>query len=226
MRENAKKYDFNSLAKQLLPWLLSLIAVIFLIFTMLFMKGETLLREESVTVRNIKVALPPPPDPPPPLKTQPPEADSPNPTVDLIGPANGPSLSYSSNPKLTMLSLEKIKQPEFDRNSLDLKRTLSVDFPVLEVQELDKIPRLVSSSYVTFPREITARGIKRVATQVEIIIDENGKAFVKKIVDPVYPEMVEVIRKAINNSRFTIPTKNGRPVQAVYLYSLVFINRA
>jgi hypothetical protein len=36
---------------------------------------------------------------------------------------------------------------------------------------------------------------------------------------------VDVIRKAINDSRFTIPTKNGRPVQAIYLYTLVFINR-
>jgi periplasmic protein TonB len=100
-----------------------------------------------------------------------------------------------------------------------------VSFPLHTVEELDSVPQLVSNNHVVFPRRMRENAIDKVATQVEIIIDAQGKAYVKKIVDPGYPEMVEVIRKAINDSRFTIPKKNGRPTQAVYLYKLTFINK-
>ncbi|MBK8188289.1 MAG: hypothetical protein IPK77_14110 [Cellvibrio sp.] len=83
-------------------------------------------------------------------------------------------------------------------------------------------PKLVSSNHISFPPELSRRGINRVETKVEIIIDQTGRAYVKKIIDPVYPEMIAVIRKSINNSQFTVPRKNGQPVQAVYLYALNF----
>src|SRR5690606_18513291 len=155
-----------------------------------------------------------------------PQVESVAPSIDLMGPGDGPSLNYSDNPKLSTLNIEQIQQPEVDMGAIDFGRTLSVNFPLLEVRELDQVPRLVSTNRISFPREMRRRGINRIETQVEIIIDQSGKAFVKKIVDPVYPEMIEVIRKAINDSRFTIPKKDGKPVQAVYLYNLVFINRS
>jgi len=211
---------------KILPWLLSFFAVLLLLILMLAMQSVGVMEDkETVTIRSIEVALPPPPEPPPPIQTRESQVESPAPSIDLVGPGTGPTLNYSDNPKLTMVNLEQVKQPEFDTRSLDLKKTLSVDFPILEVKELDKVPRLVSTNKISFPREMRSRGINRIATKVEIIIDQNGQAFVKKIVDPVYPEMIEVIRQAINDSRFTIPTKEGRPVQAVYLYTLVFINK-
>jgi protein TonB len=214
------------LARRILPWILSLIVVIALAALMVTMKlGHVGEKDDLVTVRNVDVTLPPPPEPPPPLKTRQAETESATPSIDLIGAGSGPSMNYSDNPKLTVLNLEKVDQPQFDTQSLDLRKTLALDFPVLEVKELDKIPRLVSTNRVSFPKEMRDRGINRIATKVEIIIDQNGQAFVKKIVDPVYPEMIDVIRKAINDSRFTVPTKDGRPVQAIYLYTLVFINK-
>lgn len=218
--------DLKAYGAQALPWALSFIAVLLLFIMMLFYEARGLGQpEEEVTVRNIQLVLPPPPEPPPPLRTRQPETETLTPSIDLVGPGEGPSLSYSDNPKLAMLSLQKIQRPEFNTNSLDLRKTLSVDFPIFEVEELDQAPRLVSNNRISFPRELTRRGLNRIETQVEIIIDQHGKAFVRKIIDPGYPEMIEVIRKAINDSRFTVPTKDGRPVQAVYLYTLVFINR-
>src|SRR5690554_2814623 len=217
---------YRTRALRILPWLLSFGTVLLLMFSMLLMKSTGILeKEETVILRHIDIALPPPPEPPPPINTRQPEAESLTPSIDLVGPGTGPSLNFSNNPKLTVLSLEKVERPELDTRSMALSKTLSVDFPILEAKELDQIPRLVSTNKLSFPREMRIRGINRIATRVEIIIDQNGQAFVKKIVDPVYPEMIEVIRQAINDSRFTIPTKEGRPVQASYLYTLVFINK-
>jgi protein TonB len=191
----------------------------------LLMKAAPLKAPETLMVRNLDVAIPPPPEPPPPVKIQEDTTTAPAPSIDLFGMGEGPSLSYAHNPKLTLDNFQRIEKPEFDKNTFNLSSNLSVDFPLLEVKELDSVPRLLSSNRISFPRHLREQGIDRVATKVEIIIDQQGKAYVKKIVDPVYPEMADVIRKAINDSRFTIPTKNGRPVQAIYLYTLVFINK-
>lgn len=218
--------NLKAIGVRVLPWALSFLAVSLLFILMLFYEARGLGKpDDEITVRNIELTLPPPPEPPPPLRTRQPESETLTPSIDLMGPGEGPSLSYSDNPKLTMLSLQKIEKPEFDTDSLDLRKTLSVNFPIFEVEELDQAPRLVSNNRISFPRELARRGLNRIETQVEIIIDQHGKAFVRKIIDPGYPEMIEVIRKAINDSRFTVPTKDGLPVQAVYLYTLVFINR-
>ena len=209
-----------------LPWLISLVLVAFLTVLMLLAKGGNFVKEESVTVRKVDIILPPPPEPPDPMKKPKPDSQTQNPAIDLIGPGEGPVLDYEDNPKLSMLNLEKIDKLDFDPSSLNLTKALSLDFPLLEVKDLDRIPRLVSTNRISFPRELRQRGITEIATVVEIIIDQSGQAYVKKIVDPVYPEMIEIIRKAINDSRFTVPTKNGRPVQAVYLYTLKFIYRS
>lgn len=221
----AGKAKLRRLFVTTLPWLIGAVAICALVAIILLMKAAPLKEPETLTVRSLDVAVPPPPEPPPPVKIQEQTTTAPTPSIDLFGAGETPSLSYAHNPKLTLDNLQRIEKPEFDKEALNLVSNLSVDFPLLEVKELDSVPRLLSNNRISFPRHLRERGIDRVATKVEIIIDQQGKAFVKKIVDPVYPEMVEVIRKAINDSKFTTPTKNGRPVQAIYLYTLVFINR-
>lgn len=209
----------------MLSWLSSFLLTFSLLLLILLVKIAPQREPDTVTVRKVDVAAPPPPERPPPMIQQQQSATTPTPSMDLLGVGEGPPLAYSANPGLTLDNLVRIEKPEFDKNTFDLSSNLSVDFPMVEVEELDSIPRLLSNNRISFPRQMRERGIDRVTTKVEIIIDQQGKAYVKKIIDPVYPEMVEVIRKAINDSRFTIPTKNGRPVQAIYLYTLVFINR-
>lgn len=180
--------------------------------------------EGAITLREVDIVIPPPPQPPPPIEVQTSDTFAP-PSVNLLGAGAGPAMQFSSNPRLSISNVQQITKPVYDFGRLDLSATLAVDFPLLEVKELDQIPRLVSTNRISFPQELRRKGIKRVETKVEIIIDQSGQAFVKRIIDPVYPEMMEVIRKAINDSRFTIPKKDGKPVQAIYLYTLVFINK-
>lgn len=205
-------------------WFISLFAVMSL--TAFIVLNDTLEMpgSDSVTLREVDITLPPPPEPPPPVEVKMEESSAP-PGIDLPGSGNGPVMAFSDNPKLSMANIQKISKPDVDIGKVDLSQALSVNFPLLEVKDLDQIPRLVSTNRISFPQELRRKGVTRVETKVEIIIDQTGQAFVRKIVDPVYPEMTDVIRKAINDSKFTIPKKDGKAVQAIYLYTLVFINR-
>jgi len=205
-----------------IPWLLSLLLVCLMTWIMLKLELVTEKKEDTVEIRRIEAFVPPPPPPSPPIKMEMSDVSPTVPSVNLLGGGDGPAMKYDDNPKLSFGRLEKIIKPEFNLNDLDIRKNLTFDLPLYEVKELDGVPKLVSSNHISFPPELSRRGINRVETKVEIIIDQTGRAYVKKIIDPVYPEMIAVIRKAINNSQFTIPLKNGQPVQAVYLYSLNF----
>lgn len=205
-----------------IPWLLSLLLVCTLTSLILTLDSLIQQQEEEVEIRQLQSFVPPPPPPPPPIKVQASDEVPAAPSINLLGAGEGPQMQYSDNPKLSYNRLERIVKPEFNMNDLDIRKELTLDLPLFEVKELDAIPKLISSNHISFPSELSRRGINRVETKVEIIIDQTGRAYVKKIIDPVYPEMIAVIRKAINNSKFTIPRKNGQPVQAVYLYSLNF----
>lgn len=214
---------FNRLLMKILPWIIALILVIALVLAMLILQKKNFQQEEIVTIRKINVALPLPlPPPPPPIELKESRPKSSTPTINLVGLGDGPAMKYSDLPSLGQRAKIKVLQPKFDLNSLDLRKTLSLDFPVVEVKNLDRIPTVVSSKYISPPKGLVSRGIKRIATKVDIIIDQTGKAYVNKIIDAVYPEMEAIIREWIKHARFTVPTKDGQAVQANYVYGLNF----
>lgn len=211
---------------RLLPWMISVLLVTLFTLIILLLQSAGEKPNDTVTLRKIDVALPPPPPPPPPLELQKPRNNVETPTINLVGMGDGPVMKYSAKPEIGMENLEKIDPPKFDPESLDIQKTLSVNFPLIDVEKLDNIPRAVSSDSPKYPSSLINKGIRQVYAKVELIIDPKGKAYIKRIVDPVYPEMVEPIRHWVKGVRFTIPTKNGKPVQAMYPYTLHFVYRA
>jgi len=207
---------------KIMPWMFSLLLVISLVIAMVYLQKTEFEQEETVMVRSVDIALPLPPPPPPPVEMEQMESESNSPSIDLLGMGSGPTLDYAQRPKIAKFKLPTVKLPKFDVNSMDLSKTIAVDFTLIEVQSLDQVPKVISSRYVQPPWSILKKGIERIPTTVELIIDEKGKAHIKKIVDPVYPEMVETIRTWVKYVRFSIPKKNGKPVQALYLYGLNF----
>ncbi len=206
---------------KVLPWIFSVLIVLALLMAMVYLQSNDFEQEETVTVRKVDVALPLPP-PPPPVEMEQIESESNAASIDLMGLGGGPTLDYSKKPKVAKLNLAKVKLPKYDINSIDLGKTIAVDFALIEVKSLDQVPKIISSRYVQPPWSIIKRGINRISTDVEIIIDQKGRAHIKKIVDAVYPEMIPTIRTWIENVRFSIPKKNGKPVQALYLYTIHF----
>ena len=223
---NSSRLPLPAIVLRLLPWGMSILLVVLFTLAMLMLQSVGEKPADTVTVRKIDVALPPPPPPPPPLELQKPRTDVETQTMNIIGMGDGPTMKYSVKPEIGTENLKKIDPPKFDPESLDIQKTLSVNFPLVDVEKLDNIPRAVASDSPKYPNSLINKGIRQVYAKVELIIDPKGKAYIKRIVDPVYPEMVEPIRHWVKGVRFTIPTKNGKPVQAMYPYTLHFVYRA
>ncbi len=209
--------------KKIAIWFSSALLVFGVFLILLLTKNLTKLgKSEEMVVRKVDVQLPPPPPPPPPIKIRQSTSESNTPSFSLVGAGSGPKLSYAEKPDFGLAHLLEVEQPEFDLGDIDFSKALTVDFPVLKVENLDTIPRALSNRTSKFPPELIQRGIRRVSTRVELIIDQNGRPYIKKIVDSVYPEMNATIREWVKNTMFTKPTKNGQPVQAIYSYEIIF----
>jgi periplasmic protein TonB len=204
--------------------LLSAILVLTFTGAALLLQNQSEPPADTMTVRRVDtvIALPPPPSPPEESK---PMRDVKTLSINAqsLGGESGTKVKFSIKPTFGIQQFEKIEQPKIATKPLDISELQSVDFPLIKVENLDSIPRAVSSGSNRFPNSLVRRGIREVYTKVEIIIDPTGKAFVKKIVDPVYPEMIDPIRRWVKDVQFTVPTKNGKPVQAIYLYTLHFV---
>ena len=131
---------------RLISWVISIALIICLVLLMLLLQNSDYTREDSSTIRKVDlvVALPPPPPPIQVVKTQ----KSTNiPTINVIGAGEGPSINYSNKANLGQINLKKVELPEFDIQALDFRKTIAVDFGIVEVQSLDSIPKIISSKY-------------------------------------------------------------------------------
>lgn len=205
------------------PWLISLVGVTGLVYMLHALKQVPEQPEQQLQVRKLDVALPaPPPPPPPPMKTSASSSETQQTSLNLAGLGGGPQVNYADKPKMTLPKVQSLALPDFSMDANVIQQRMALDMPLMAVEKLDRVPTVVKQKYFPPPLEVRRKGVKRVSTEVELIIDQTGKPYIKRITDPVYPEMVEVIRSWVKHARFTIPKKDGRPVQAIYLYGIHF----
>lgn len=210
-------------ANTVLPWLISISMVTLLVILLHYLKQTTKQPEQVLSVRKIDVALPTPPPPPPPqLKTSATSSEVAQTSLNIAGLGAGPKVNYADKPRMTLAKVKSLDVPTFTIDANIIKQRLALDMPLMAVEKLDSVPKVIKQKFFPIPKSVRKKGITRVSTEVELIIDQSGKPFVKRITDSVYPEMEEVIRNWVNQARFSIPKKDGRPVQAIYLYGIHF----
>lgn len=219
LTHNSLKY--GTLA--LIPWLLSAMIVAGLVFSLHLLKQQPKAPKADLITRKIDVALPtPPPPPPPPIKTTSSSSEPSKTALNLASLGDGPSINYADKPTMTLPKVESLELPNFTIDAKMIQERLALDMPLLAVEKLDRVPQVVRQKYFPPPKSVRQKGVKRIKTQVELIIDQSGKPYIKRIVDPVYPEMEEVIRAWVSHAIFSKPKKDGRAVQAIYFYSINF----
>ncbi len=84
--------------------------------------------------------------------------------------------------------------------------------------ELDRKPRLLRNPSVTFPRSI--RGVSSGRVVVRVAILPSGRSQYVSTVSSTHPALIPLARKIANGSRFTPPTRQGRPVKAVMTWPI------
>ncbi|WNO10335.1 energy transducer TonB [Teredinibacter sp. KSP-S5-2] len=179
-------------------------------------------KEKTLVIREVDVSRLPPPPPPPEEKVVDDSSDSVM-EMSLIGDSAGVELTFSKTPSMKTIQLEKIEYDDLPIEQDKWEDLLAVDFPEVEMSELDEMPTIISRKSVSIPWELRRRGISRVATQVKVLIDEGGNTFLLKILDSKYPEMEVAIRELVKSAKFTPPKKNGEAVHARYDWPITFI---
>ncbi|MDX2110548.1 MAG: energy transducer TonB [Verrucomicrobiota bacterium] len=64
----------------------------------------------------------------------------------------------------------------------------------------------------SFPRDLLSRGVDAGKAKVLIQVDAEGKLVDALCIEALYPEIGEVLVRAIKQWKFTPPTRNGKPV--------------
>ena len=86
------------------------------------------------------------------------------------------------------------------------------------IGELDRKPRLIRNPSVSFPRSIRNASSGRVVVRVAIL--PSGRSQYVSLISSTHPELVSLARRIANGSRFTPPTRQGRPVKAVMIWPI------
>ena len=84
--------------------------------------------------------------------------------------------------------------------------------------ELDQKPRLIRNPSVTFPRSIRDARSGKVVVRVAIL--PSGRSQFVSIVSSTHPELIPLAQKIASGSRFTPPTRQGKPVKAVMTWPI------
>lgn len=194
-------------------------------------------------------ALPPPPPPPPappdtPDAPPPPPAPVPLPRLELRLDDSVPALKASVDPlqdvrlDVSMFDLEVRSAPSLARPGPVAPRSspkiasgpspqvaaLSTAPPMrstYDAGELDGTPRLRNHPSASFPAELLRQGIREGRVVLEVQISTSGSVSVRRVLSSNHPLFSEKARAIASGARFTTPTKNGRPVTAIYRWPIV-----
>jgi len=197
---------------------------VFLIFTfmsaLLFFQQIEIDAPETMIIRQIALA-PPPPPPPPPSPVQERQADS-TPVINLSTVGAGPTMKFSQIKVINKAQLSDLTPPDLTPVNTAFSDQLTVDWQAFGLNELDDVPRLLTSLKINFPKSLVRKGIRKITVELDVLIDENGKVVLRNIISNPYPEFEPIIQNLMQKARFTAPKKAGISVRAVFNWPLEF----
>ncbi len=163
------------------------------------------------------VYIPPPPPPPP--EPPPPEEEEEKEEMELEEERKLPSLDQlelSMNPNLSGNLGGEFGIPEFEVGGLDSM--------IFELEDLDEIPRVISSVSPIYPDTMRRSGLEgRVV--ILFIVDENGLVRNARVESATNPAFSKPALDALRKWRFKPGIKDGRKVKTKVRQPMPFILR-
>lgn len=233
----------NRIIKMLLSLVGRFASAVFLVFLLLtFMILMRLLDAKRLPERTIRtmetvdeLALPPPPPleiqltPPPP----PPPPSLPRLEIEIEDISQPLVATLDPQIDLTM------KNVEFELESIpvDQPDVLAVKTPVdaipspkilpkpviwgpVSIGDLDSRPRLLNRPSTRYPSALLRRGIRSGNVVLEVTISTNGRVKVRNVLSSSHPELTKMATSFASRARFSIPKKDGKPVEAIYRWPM------
>ncbi|MFU8847111.1 MAG: energy transducer TonB [Opitutales bacterium] len=169
--------------------------------------------------------VPPPPEPPPPppeveatksaeAEALPPDMPKPPPPIEVQ------TLDVALNPGSGDAVAMGIEMPDFETGA---SMTAEIE-QLFTFDDLPEAPRLINQPRFRFPRELARRGIREGQVIVEIDIQPNGQARLRRIISSTHPELESAAREIVDSARFTKPEVNGRPQTVRGRFPLILQN--
>ncbi|EDY82893.1 hypothetical protein VDG1235_2516 [Verrucomicrobiia bacterium DG1235] len=189
-------------------------ASLFAIYTLLpltqFISGK---KKDVIEFREFDIAQPPPPAPPDleeppepePEENPPPELQEPPPPLDLA------QLEMAMNP-----GIGDAQAAGLGFGGLEAQPDALADLELFDVKDLDERPKPLKRVAMVAP--IDFRKERRSGTlRIEIMIDENGRTTVLRILDSPGESANAPAIEALEQWVWSPPKKNGKPVKARYI---------
>lgn len=202
-------------------YLFSLLVVGGLMLVLIANNRAPLTATEQFMVRPLEVvATLPPPKPPASVSRA---MAKPTLQLDLSLQGEGPSLTLSpiklklQKPALSTPNIEH-RVPEFD------SKQLSLALKGFAINELDGQPRLLTPVRIEFTPEMKRDGVREILVKLHVVIDISGKVHLKAIKDNPYPKLNYGLKQLIARARFSAPKRQGKPVQAEFIWPLMLKN--
>ena len=182
-----------------------------------------------------EVALPPPPPleiqstPPPP----PPPPSLPRLEIEIENISQPLVATLDPQIDLTMKNVEfelesiPIDQPDVLAVKTPINRIPSPKIlpkPVIRgpvsIGDFDSRPRLLNRPSTRYPSALLRRGIRSGNVVLEVTISTNGRVKVRNVLSSTHPELTKMATSFASRARFSIPKKDGKPVEAIYRWSM------
>ncbi|MDE0569128.1 MAG: energy transducer TonB [Verrucomicrobiales bacterium] len=188
------------------------------------------------TIRTMETVPEMAPPPPPPLEIQeetPPPPPPPLPKLELQIESVAPPLvaTLDSNIDFTMriADFELESNPEATPSSLPIKtpkpaKPSPISRPkvqgLVSVGDLDSRPRLMNRPSTRYPSALLRRGVRSGTVILEVGISMNGRVNVRKVFSSSHPELTKMATSFASRARFSVPRKDGQPVNAIYRWPM------
>ena len=213
--------------------------VILLISFLLMMRLLDAKRIPDRTIRTMETVSEMAPPPPPPLEVQeetpPPPPPPPLPKLELQIESVAPPLvaTLDSNIDLTMRTADF----ELESNPKVIPLPLAVKAPkpakpspapitrpkvqgLVSVGDLDSRPRLLNRPSTRYPTALLRRGVRSGTVILEVGISMRGRVNVRKVISSSHPELTKMATSFASRARFSVPRKDGQPVNAIYRWPM------
>jgi TonB family protein len=194
-----------------------------LLLVFLVVSRSISLQPETLTIRSVEgtnQATMPPPPPPVPFSEKSAEVPPPPTTtaeqleLDLsLDPVAPPVLASPSDNKLIL----DMKQPDFASDLLAPKAS-----SLFSSSELDGQPRLLNRPNVMYPPNLRKKGVEEGRVVLEVMINGAGKVTVRRVISSSLPDFIPTAKSFASRARFSPPKKDGRIVNAVFNWPLLF----
>lgn len=159
-----------------------------------------------------------------------PKAESPaaTPTVgaadfSALLPAAAPApitkLPVQEPPLKLHLEMAQMVQKHYSHRDLGAFRAHAGGFGVSGLFDVDEPVQSVFIPGNLFPDELVRAGIVKGTVTVALLVDENGRVTVKRVLSATHPALIKPVVESLSRATYSVSFRNGRPTK-------VIINRA